>query len=68
MLQTTDFKYSISWLNKFKARYGLTSKKAHGESGSVDKNVTEGERNRLKQVCKCYEKKKFIIDEIAKFW
>ena len=27
MLQITDFKYSISWFNKFKARYGLTSKK-----------------------------------------
>ena len=38
MLQIpSDFKYSKSWFANFKNRYGLVNKKAHGQSGVVDK-------------------------------
>ena len=47
----------------------MVNKKAHGESGVVDKEAIEIERARLKQITKNYEKKNiFNFDETAIFW
>ncbi|XP_063241569.1 tigger transposable element-derived protein 6-like [Bacillus rossius redtenbacheri] len=41
-LGLTDFKRSVGWLNRFKARHGISSHKIVGESASVDpKSVSE---------------------------
>ncbi|GJX25097.1 CENP-B homolog protein 2-like protein [Tanacetum coccineum] len=35
-VDTPDFTFSIGWLGKFKARYGIKNFDVFGESGSVD--------------------------------
>ena len=50
-----DFNYSLGWLVRFKARYGLTQQTIIGESGSVDKEQLEIERVKLKKLLEAYK-------------
>ncbi|GJT95862.1 CENP-B homolog protein 2-like protein [Tanacetum coccineum] len=46
-VDTPDFTFSIGWLGKFKARYGIKNFRRFGESGSVE---MEGMEDKLKSI------------------
>ncbi|XP_071740908.1 uncharacterized protein [Rutidosis leptorrhynchoides] len=53
-VDTQDFTFSIGWVGKFKARYGIKKFRRFGESGSVE---MEGMEDKLK----------FIRDKVDQF-
>lgn len=64
-----DFNYSLGWLVRFKARYGLTQQTIIGESGSVDKEQLEIERVKLKKLLEAYKPEDiYNLDECALFY
>jgi hypothetical protein len=46
----TPFEFSNKWLEAFKARHRIRSFRRFGESGSVDVDVIENERPKIREV------------------
>ena len=64
-----DFKCSDGWLHKFKARYNIRKYNIHGESGDVDKNELENQRNDLKSFTINYKLEDiYNMDETGLFY
>ncbi|CAF1013281.1 unnamed protein product [Brachionus calyciflorus] len=59
MLNISNFKYSVVWINKLKKIYNISSYKLHSEAGSVDQNKINSERLKLQN-----ELKGFNLDDI----
>ena len=61
-----DFKYSNGWLEKFKKRFGISIKTLAGEAESVDLELVERERTRLRKILDKFEaKNRFNMDDTA---
>lgn len=51
------FEFSNGWLESFKNRHGIRSYRRFGESGSVNMEVIEGERPKIREILDKYELK-----------
>ncbi|XP_060576348.1 tigger transposable element-derived protein 4-like [Ruditapes philippinarum] len=70
-IPSSDFECSSGWVERFKNRYGLVSKKVSGESNSVDKTGEEFEnwQSRLPSILEKYRPDDvFNADETAIFY
>ena len=69
MLETTDFRASSGWLQKFKQRYSIRTYKKHGESQSAPIEQIPELRENLKEITKQYRPEDiFNCDETGLYW
>jgi hypothetical protein len=69
LLETTDFKASPGWLQKFKQRYSISAFIKHGESQSAPIEQIPEMRENLKAVIKQYQPGDvFNCDETGLYW
>lgn len=62
-------KFSMGWLNSFKARHNIKKYRQHGESGSIDLVVVEKKLQEIWEAINLYTNKNiYNIDESALFW
>jgi len=62
-------KFSNGWLEKFQKRNKFKSIKSYGESGSVNMDIVETGRTKLKEITSKYERKNiFNMDETGLFF
>ena len=50
-----EISFSNGWLEKFKIRYKIGSKRICGEAGSIDPKIIEEERLKLQNILKEYD-------------
>lgn len=63
------FEFSNGWLESFKNRHGIRSYRRFGESGSVNMEVIEGERPKIREILDKYELKDiYNMDETGLFY
>ncbi len=64
-----SFLFSNGWLENFKNKYEISSKRVCGEGGSVDKKTIEEERVKLRELLKDYNKEDILnADETGLFY
>lgn len=68
-LQMDEFSYSNGWLQRFKTRYGIASRRLGGESASVNDNLVQTGIEKAREILKDYEPKNvFNMDETGLFY
>lgn len=68
-VDTPDFTFSIGWLGKFKARYGIKNFRRFGESGSVEMEGMEDKLKSIRDKVDQFEMKDiFNMDETGLFF